>query len=173
MKDHGWINALAVVGDNIFVATSNDGVFLSSNKGDDWKRINMGLNNYFSTIKSFLIKGDYIFASGDGAIAYRAKLNDFQISPVETISFTKFDIQIEPNPAEESFKIYFKNDNTQENSLVIYDMLGNKVQSFEIGYLPDEKIQLNVDAKNFSSGVYYCVLKINGLYVTEKIIINK
>jgi len=57
------VNALVISDSNIFAGTDGDGIFLSTDNGDNWRSANAGLES--STIHAIFINGTRIFAGTD------------------------------------------------------------------------------------------------------------
>lgn len=83
-------------------------------------------------------------------------------------------IVVYPNPATLNTNISFNIVEKNNVTVNVYDVLGNVVSTvsqqndFEKGYHT-----LNINTSNFSSGIYYISLEINGIKETKKLIINK
>ncbi len=58
------INCLASSGTNIFAGTDVNGVYLSTNNGENWAKVNFGLSD--STINAFAVVGERIFIGTGG-----------------------------------------------------------------------------------------------------------
>jgi len=75
------IEAFAVSGNNIFVGTAGAGIHISSDKGDNWKAVNMGL--LVTSIECLAVNGtniytgtQRIFNGGGGGAAIFLSTND-------------------------------------------------------------------------------------------------
>ncbi|MGD0589787.1 MAG: hypothetical protein ABSA44_03165 [Bacteroidota bacterium] len=77
----GYIHCFAFRGRNIFVGT-NGGVFLSTNNGIRWKKINSDLTN--THVGSFAISGNNIFAGTSGAGVFLSTDNGTSWSAVNS-----------------------------------------------------------------------------------------
>ena len=56
----GDVSSFVVSGINLFAGTINSGVFISTNNGDTWSKVNAGLTNLY--ISSLAVSGPNLFA---------------------------------------------------------------------------------------------------------------
>lgn len=73
-------------------------------------------------------------------------------------------IQLSPNPASTSFSILPEGGENIEG-LMIYDINGSLLSSFE-------NVPSQIDVSGLKSGVYTLKIKVNGIYLNHKIVIN-
>jgi ligand-binding sensor domain-containing protein len=59
-----FVRTITVTGSNIFVGTSGDGIYRSSNNGISWTQVNSGLTNLY--IYAFAVSGSNLFAGTEG-----------------------------------------------------------------------------------------------------------
>ncbi len=64
LQDSGTVNALAVIGTNLFASTNNSGVFLSTNNGTSWTSVNRDLPNG-TFVNALAVIGTTLFAGAD------------------------------------------------------------------------------------------------------------
>jgi hypothetical protein len=62
------INSLYLYGNKIFAGTKNNGIFISSDKGDNWKVYNEGLKNL--TIRKFIVIANKMYACTNGGLYF-------------------------------------------------------------------------------------------------------
>jgi len=84
------VHALAVSGKNIFAGTYV-GVFLSTNNGTSWNKVNTGLTGH--PIRTLAVSDAYIFAGTDGDGVWRRPITEFVVTPiihfnVKTVAFS-------------------------------------------------------------------------------------
>ena len=81
-----------------------------------------------------------------------------------------------PNPFNPTTTIKYSIPSTQKYSnisLVIYDILGNKIKELVNEIKPAGNYQVKFDASKYSSGVYFCVLNTGNFSESKKIILLK
>jgi endo-1,4-beta-xylanase len=81
-----------------------------------------------------------------------------------------------PNPFNPKTKLKFSISHSASNydvEVVIYDLLGRKVKEFLIGRLNPGVYELELEAMELASGVYFCVLRAGKFYDSIKIIALK
>jgi hypothetical protein len=81
--------------------------------------------------------------------------------------------QNNPNPAKELTNIVFQLNTPGEVSLKIYDMLGNPIVSLLEQNLKPGSYNIPVETANIPNGVYFYVLKKEGLSRSLKMIVSK
>ncbi len=78
----GTIQALAVIGTNLFAGTANSGVYLSSNNGNNWSAVNIGLPD--TNVRSFAVSGINLFAGTLGGGVFLTANNGLLWTPVNS-----------------------------------------------------------------------------------------
>ncbi len=78
-----------------------------------------------------------------------------------------------PNPFNPSTSISYKINNAQYVSLKIYDVIGNEVATLVDEYEPVGVYNVEWNASNYPSGVYFYQLKTEGFVETKKMILMK
>jgi len=78
-----------------------------------------------------------------------------------------------PNPFNPSTKISWQSPTGSWQTLKIYDVLGNKVATLVDEYKPAGNYQIEWDAKNYASGVYFYRLNAGPYVETKKLILLK
>ena len=90
---------------------------------------------------------------------------------VPEINKQQFKFSIYPNPITNQVNINYEIFNDNMTTIEVFDILGNKVKSFE---LPNTKNNISVDLSNLSNGIYYCQFINKGLKVGgDKLVIEK
>lgn len=84
------------------------------------------------------------------------------------------DWSVYPNPAKDFFTIDFSTEaaNT-EATLYIYNDLGQLLKNINLGQLPAGKFQQTLQIADFANGIYSIQLKLNNIYFTRRMIIQK
>jgi len=86
----------------------------------------------------------------------------------------KFELnQNYPNPFNPGTKIKYAIGSMQYTTLKIYDVLGNEVATLVNEEKPAGTYEVNFDASNLSSGIYYYQLKAGSFIQTRKMILMK
>ena len=96
------------------------------------------------------------------------RLNKIKLAPGKTIVFlvdrrhlkTAIELSNQPNPFNPITNIIFNNATAGKGKLIIYDMLGKSVRSFDLGYLSPGAHEQFWDGKDengieLASGVYF------------------
>lgn len=71
--DGTYVRTISLSGPNLFVGTSGDGVFRSTNEGTSWSAINAGLTNLY--VNAFTVSGTNLFAGTEGSGVFRSTNN--------------------------------------------------------------------------------------------------
>jgi hypothetical protein len=116
-----------------------------------WRRITNAQNQTFSTTT----KGSYAVVVSRLGCADTSDCVALYSSVIESLN--QNNIQIFPNPIQDNFTIQFGNEN-KENSVEIYNALGQKIKSFNT-----KLNEMQVDMKNEAKGIYF--LRINQLNI--------
>ena len=80
-------------------------------------------------------------------------------------------IQNYPNPFNPSTKISWQSPVGSWQTLKIYDVLGNEIKTLVNEYKPSGEYEIEFDAANFPSGVYFYQLKAGEVVSTKKMIL--
>lgn len=78
-----------------------------------------------------------------------------------------------PNPFNPSTKISWQSPVASQQNLEIYDVLGNKITTLVDDYKPAGRYELEFNAVNLPSGVYFYQLKAGNYIETKKMILIK
>ena len=78
-----------------------------------------------------------------------------------------------PNPAALTTNIIYRINSNSDVNLAIYDLVGNKIKTLlDMDQLPG-RYKIPVDLSDFSSGLYFYRLNVNGKSFTQKLIVVK
>ncbi|MBK9098573.1 MAG: T9SS type A sorting domain-containing protein [bacterium] len=158
--------------DTIFVAGAN-GVFRSTNNGEDWTLFNSGLAEFNGT-NSFIIDNDGKLIAGteDRGVCWTTDPTA-SVENVNNLSNSYSLFQNYPNPFNPFTTISYS---IKERGLVqikIYDLLGNEM----LNLVNEEKSQGNYsvkfDGSILPSGVYFYSLRVNDFLSCKKMILLK
>ena len=167
------VRALAVSGKNLFAGLwgSNNSVFLSTNNGTSWTKVDIGLQNV--GVWSLATKDNYLFAGTDIGV-WRRPLSEL-ITSVEHNSAQlpkRFALQQNyPNPFNPSTTISFNLCSKSYVSLIIYDALGREVSLLVSKVLEAGTYTKQWNASALQSGVYFCRLQTGSFSETKKLVL--
>ncbi len=153
--------ALAVSGNNIFAGVYGGGAFyVSTNNGNSWNQRNDGLGGEIITLCIF---NNYIFAGVFIGGIYRRPIDE--LIGIQTVSHqipSHFSLsQNYPNPFNPGTSIRFDIPKTGGDAymrpvqLIIFDVLGREVATLVNQQLQPGIYEVNWDASNYPSGVYF------------------
>ena len=170
----GSVYCLAVSGTNLFAGTWGGGVFLSTNNGTNWLNKNQGFN-YVQSVYALLIANDYIFAGTGGYSVWRRLYSEaIGIQNISTVIPSSFSLlQNYPNPFNPSTKIKFEIKDSRFTILKIYDILGKEIETLVNEKLSPGTYEVNWNASQYPSGVYFYRLDANGFSDMKKMILMK
>jgi len=93
----------------------------------------------------------------------------FSPSPASIYQIEKTNLNLFPNPADGYLQVGFEFKNQQNNSIVIYNSLGQKVYS---EYLITNIGLIKINTQNFKEGIYFCSISESGKFKrTERFMI--
>jgi len=161
----------------VFAGTDTSGVYLSTDKGASWAQINQGFgNDPWWSVKSFCITNGYIYAGTNGYSVWKRPLSD--IIGIRNISdkipgrFTLY--QNYPNPFNPTTIIKFDILKDANITFEIYDILGRTVATLAKNeFKRAGSYQVEWNAGNFASGVYFCRITAGRFTETKKMVLLK
>ncbi len=116
-------------------------------------------------IKQLIIQSADKYSSPTNQLGYG--IPDFNLAlfnGLSTISFSKADLIIYPNPTKDTIKVNFP-ENSSPKTLYIYSILGQKVLEKEVSNQSS-----NVSLKLLENGMYFYKIESNGFFKSGKII---
>jgi hypothetical protein len=167
------INTLSINGNNIIAGTYFSGIYLSTNNGNNWTLRNEGFNQV-PDINSFCFSDNYLFI-GTNFNVWKRPLNE--IIGVKVLSSNVpvyYSLnQNYPNPFNPTTNIRYQIKSSNFVSLKIYDIVGK-----EVAILVSEKqnpgvYEIDWNASEYSSGVYFYRLEAGDYSQTKKMILLK
>lgn len=153
------IRDFAPYGRHLFVSTEN-GVFVTSNYGQNWYECNDGLTNLNTS--SIKILNDTLYVGTNGKGVWKRAIEDINLYVSENEN-NSLDFKIYPNPANEFLKIETSSYETLE--IQIFDIMGRITFSKAV-----EKDEI-IDIRNIQNGTYLITLKSKRNIKTSKLII--
>ncbi len=173
--------SLAVFNNNIFVRNIN-GVFLSTNRGTNWVNISDGIPKHTrslmnsSVLNTFAVDNENIFIGTAEYGVWKRPLAEVITSVGNTISSipTEFTLsQNYPNPFNPVTTINYTVHKTANVKLIIYDALGRQVRTLVDETKSAGKYQVEFNANNVSSGIYFYRIQTSEFVLTKKLILVK
>ncbi|NWG29748.1 MAG: T9SS type A sorting domain-containing protein [Ignavibacteriaceae bacterium] len=176
------INTLVADNSILFAGTCGDGVFLSSDNGENWNSVNSGLPNY-SLIRSLFVSGNYLYAGISNGGIWRRPLSEMITSIKETPEILPAQFILEqnyPNPFNPSTVISYQLPVSGDVTLKVYDVLGNEIATLVDEYKPAGSYEFEFNAsshsgevRNLPSGTYFYQLRAGSFVETKKMILMK
>jgi len=167
-------SGLSIESGGTLVGTDSLGVFLFSDNGDSLGSRNDGLTNL--NIHTLTIdNNDYVYAGTDDGV-WRRPLSEITSVEEELIDEipTKFLLSRNyPNPFNPSTRIKYQVSRNSLVSLVVYDILGNEIETLVNQEKPAGTYEVTWYAENLPSGVYFYQLKAGSVVETKKMILLK
>ena len=80
--------------------------------------------------------------------------------------------KIYPNPASQITVIPIDANKATRGSLIMYNMIGEKVEVIHEGVFPSEQKNFFIHAGNYPAGVYHVVFKSDGNTQTQSLVIE-
>lgn len=160
------------------VKFGGSGVYSSTNDGLQWMNAGTGLP-FLSEISKLIIYNDKIIASTSDGLYQRGISQITGVSSVSSEIPGSFKLhQNYPNPFNPSSKIKFDippkvKIETSKTKLVIYNVLGKEIATLVNEELNSGIYEIEWDASNFPSGVYYYRLDADDFSETKKMILVK
>lgn len=167
------INSLCINGNNIF-ASNDSGIFLSSNNGGNWIKKNQGFN-YIPLIISMCIGNDFIYSGAYGQSVWKRSLTEIiGIRNISTEIPSSFSLkQNYPNPFNPTTNIKFDVQKKASVKIVIYNSLGKEVSKLVNEEMNAGSYQIDWNAAEYPSGVYFCKLETYGYAQTKRMLLIK
>lgn len=168
------VNCFASVNSNLFAGMNLNGVNVTTNNGANWTAINSGLPG-FMNVNALLVFGTNLFAGGVGYSIYKRPLsqvvsvNENRSSTPE--NFVLYDAY--PNPFNPSTKIKFDVPLKALVKITISDITGREVSQLVNELFNAGSYEVNWNASDFSSGIYFYRLSTDKFTDTKKMILIK
>ena len=165
------INNIIMVDSNV-VASTDSGIYLSTNRGQTWEDFNEGLTDYsFYTLNA---DEEYIIAGMNDKKVWRRSISDITGTNKTTNNSIK-DFSLEqnyPNPFNSETNIDFHINKLTKVTLTVFDILGNAITELidKKMFSGEHLILFNANNYKLSSGIYFYKLKTpDGVFVKKMI----
>jgi hypothetical protein len=172
------IYGLTVSGNNLFEGQFRENglifkVYYSSNNGQNWLDVTGGI--YGGWLHSLTASGGYLFASCD--FGWRRSISEITgVTTLNTKVPSGFSLyQNYPNPFNPgtNIKIDIPSGVNGKVYLVVYNELGKEAATLIDGEYKPGTYEVEWDASNYPSGVYFYKLITNGFTDTKKMVLMK
>ncbi|NQY09752.1 MAG: T9SS type A sorting domain-containing protein [Flavobacteriales bacterium] len=161
-----WNKFYTKSGGEIATTSNSTGSFVPT-KASEWRQELIELPVPYSTV-DVLFK--FVFTSDQGNSLYIDDINSYSSSINKNDEINR-SLSIFPNPVNPNSTISFDLPNSEEVTVEIYNLLGDKVASTSYGKLAKGSHQLNLEmgAKS-QSGIYFVKVKFNNEVITRKVV---
>jgi len=152
---------------------ANKGMYISTNGGANWiiQYQSVGSASFYDCA---FIGRDSGWAVGQNMIIRTVNGNTISVNQISSNVPSDFSLkQNFPNPFNPSTKINFGIKNSTFASLKVFDMTGKEVKSLVNENLAAGSYELNFNASELNSGVYFYTLKTNEFTETKKMMLVK
>ncbi len=191
--DKRYIVDFIIKGNNLMIhvnsSKSNDilqGVYISTDKGISWKQRNTGLNRTYLNGDRICSNNEYAYIPIEwGQGIYRARLSDLfaitgaEDTEIEYYSYHFFAYPPRPNPSSDISRILMVWDRSfelEEAITGVCNSMGNIVEGREnmaLTYTSKYEAELVWDCSRLSAGVYFIIVKHNGITDCIPVVISK
>jgi hypothetical protein len=177
------VRSLTVSGTNLFAETGDIwkygyGVFLSTNNGTNWSEVSAGLPgfNFWPLYNTLVVNGTHLFITVENRGVWRRPLSEMitSIKPLTCEVLQDYLLyQNYPNPFNPSTRITYSIPARSNVSLKIFDLLGSEVSELVNGEIEAGNYEVEFNAANLPSGVYFYQLQAGEFISTKKMILLK
>jgi len=137
------------------------GVYVSYDNAMTWKPFYEGLP--FGDMRGIIFDTNYLYAASQGQGVWKRKISDLYTTSTNH-PIVKNEISIFPNPSNGNFTLTINSNSHERAQLTISDLNGKIFMNENI----DLAHELNIEAKNLTSGLYILTLKTNKrIYITK------
>ena len=169
----GTVYAIDVKDSLILIGGIVSNVFYSSDYGNSWYNVNNA--NLVGQISDLGHDNFYFYATSISGKVYRTLLsnitsvNDFNHPMI--VDFKLYDNF--PNPFNPTTKISWRSPVSSQQSLKVYDVLGNEVATLVDEYREAGYYEVEFDGRNLASGLYFYKLQAGSFVETKKMVLIK
>ncbi len=162
---------------NFFDNDSTDGGIMYSNSSTNHTWMNISNEQYVAYASGMEANDRYLFIQYGDTLITRTHLSNFgvltSVDQPEEVSLD-FDLsQNYPNPFNPSTIISYSIPKQSNVSLKVYDILGKEVAELVNTEKPAGSYEVDFNAENLSSGIYFYTLKTNNSVLTKKMMLIK
>ena len=167
------IYSLAVHGEDVYAGAS-PGVYACTVHGDKWSDVGRGLPEW--TVSSLYVNDSTIYAGMERGGIWASPIGEVTgiNSSVTASTPSSFELQQNyPNPFNPTTTIAFNVPRLCHVKLVVYDVLGRKVETLVNAEMGPSQYSVPFDASNLASGVYFYRLNAGDFVETKKMVVIK
>jgi hypothetical protein len=168
---------------HIFVGTSENGIYISTDNGNTWTNHSSGLTDLSIGVVAVLSNG-YAFAAGNDTRLYRSVLPTVSVRVKDNNTPTAFLLeQNYPNPFNPSTTIEYSIPERMMVQIHVFDILGRKISTLinEVKEAGNYKIEFSAEGGYTSggntgylpSGIYFYRIKTDKFIQTKKFLLLK
>jgi len=132
-----------------WIISGYGGILASTDDGETW--INISGNFPVQDVEFIATDNENIYAGTTGTGIYAAKIDDLVLSSAEEVPVSDISLRIYPNPSNSIITVSIA-DNSQNQIIHIYDVLGECVQELKVMPLQSE---VTIDISSLEKGTYY------------------
>ena len=172
----GWdFSCLKISRDGkIYAATQGNWLYESDDNGDNWFLVNGGLNDSKYILSLEITKSGFLFAGMDYYGIYKSANKVVTTLNEENTVPSKFELmQNYPNPFNPSTSIEYSVPSNEYVLLKVYDLLGNEVNTLVNERQSAGNYEVNFDASNLASGIYFYRIQSGSFIQTKKLMLLK
>lgn len=148
-------------------------ILFSSNGGSNWSDQTSGVTVKLN--EAFMVNQNTGYIAGQGGTILKTTNGGVTaLQPISIIIPEKFGLkQNYPNPFNPSTKISFDVPKQSLVKIYVYDLLGREIENIVNETLQPGTYEIDFNAIDFPSGVYYYILKSAGFIETKKMVVLK
>ena len=169
-----FFTGFAVSDGSIFIGGNDDGVYVSTNKGSNWKSVNEGLSD--TRITSLADFGPWLFAGSQSSGMWKRYTSEMLVHVQHAKLYPPRGYRLDqnyPNPFNPTTVIHFALTATTTVRIKVFDLFGRDIET-----LVDERLEagdhsVSFDGRRCSSGTYFYSLSANGYSVVRKMMLVK
>jgi len=173
LNGESGVNTIVSSSAYLFTGISN-GIFMSVNNGINWINRNQGFN-IAPAVYSLVVANTFIFAGTQNQGVWRREISEItETKNYNSIVPENFSLyQNYPNPFNPVTNIKYQIANNKFVSLKVFDVLGKEIETLVNEKQSAGTYEVNWNASQYPSGVYFYRLDANGFTDTKKMILLK
>lgn len=168
------VNTVTSSGTSVFAGSSGGGIFLTTNFGANWQSVGFGIPN--TTINTLFVSSPNIYAGALSGMVYRRALSEMitSVSPVSSEIPDDYSMsQNYPNPFNPTTNIGFRIAEFGFVTIKVFDITGKEVALLVNEDLDPGRYNVDFDASQYSSGIYFYTISAGDFSQTRKMILIK
>lgn len=165
------LNTLVFSGSELF-AGSNKGVSRTIDKGAGWTDVSSGLTN--PDVRFLAVSNTSIFATISDSSLWRRPLSEVIHGSGIISKTTKTNVmECYPNPCSSAATIRFTNAVRDNVYISVLNVLGEEIINLFTGELEAGEHSFQWNTQGEQQGAYFCLIRIDGKILREKIILTR